>query len=98
MNQLEENRAVIGEVDKEMAKQFVRRFEAVRKIADYKMEQGLPVLDRSREEALIAEKEQLVPEELRPYFRMWYAGMMGASRAYQSDLIARHNDGSAAQE
>ena len=98
MNQLEENRSVIGEVDQEMAKLFVRRFEAVKQIADYKMKQGLPVLDRSREEALIAEKEQLVPEELRPYFRMWYEGMMGASRTYQSDLIARHNSGSLTQE
>jgi chorismate mutase len=98
MNQLEENRAVIGDVDQEMAQLFVRRFEAVRKIAQYKMERGLPVLDRSREEALIAEKEQLVPEELRPYFRMWYEGMMGASRAYQSDLIARHTDGSGTEE
>lgn len=48
MNQLEENRAVIGDVDQEMAQLFVRRFEAVRKIAQYKMERGLPVLDRSR--------------------------------------------------
>ena len=98
MNQLEENRAVIGDVDQEMATLFVRRFEAVRKIAQYKMERGLPVLDRSREEALIAEKEQLVPEELRPYFRMWYEGMMSASKAYQSDLIASHQKGSQAEE
>lgn len=92
MNLLEENRAVISEVDQEMAKLFVRRFEAVRGVAQYKIEQGMPVLDRSREEALIAEKEQLVPEELRPYFRMWYEGMLGASRAYQNDLIEAHRN------
>ena len=90
MNKLEENRAVIGEVDAEMAQLFVRRFEAVREIAQYKLEQGMPVLDRSREEALIAEKEKLLPEELRPYFRMWYEGMLGASRQFQTDLIEAH--------
>ena len=60
MNKLEENRAVINDVDREMALLFVRRFAAVQEIAQYKLEQGLPVLDRSREEALIAEKETLI--------------------------------------
>ncbi len=92
MNKLEENRAVINDVDREMALLFVRRFAAVQEIAQYKLEQGLPVLDRSREEALIAEKEKLVPEELRPYFRMWYEGMLGASRQFQTDLIAEHTE------
>jgi hypothetical protein len=56
------------------------------------------VVNDTEKETLIAEKEQLVPEELRPYFRMWYEGMMGASKAFQSDLIARHTDGSGTEE
>lgn len=87
MNLLEENRAVISEVDEEMAVLFAKRFEAVKHIAEYKIENGKPVLDRAREQALISEKEKLVPEELRPYFRMWYEGMLGASRKFQADLI-----------
>ena len=89
MNALEENRAVITEVDQKMAELFGERFEAVRNIAEYKIKHALPVLDRAREAQLIREKEQLVSEELRPYFRMWYEGMLAASRQFQSDLIER---------
>ena len=92
MNQLEENRAVIGDVDEKMAELFVERFAAVRRIAEYKISHGKPVLDRKREKELIAEKEKLVPEELRPYFRMWYEGMLGASRKYQADLIQQERN------
>ena len=87
MNKLEENRAVISEVDHELTQLFQKRFAAVRELADYKLEQQLPVLDRSREEALIASRLKELPEELQPYFRTWYEGLMAVSRQFQTDLI-----------
>ena len=47
---LTEARAAIGEADREMARLFVRRMEAVREIAAYKRERGLPILDAAQEE------------------------------------------------
>ena len=40
---LQESREVIRQVDEEMAKLFVKRMEAVRSVAAYKKERGLPI-------------------------------------------------------
>ena len=41
MDQLEQARGIINEVDKEMARLFVRRMEAVAMVAEYKKAHGL---------------------------------------------------------
>ena len=43
---LQESREVIRQVDEEMAKLFVKRMEAVRSIAAYKKERGIPIDDK----------------------------------------------------
>ena len=50
MTELEKARQEINEVDKEMAKLFTLRMETVKKIAEYKMENGKPIFDAKREE------------------------------------------------
>ena len=47
-DRLAKARAEISEADREMATLFVRRMEAVRAVAEYKREKGLPVLDPAR--------------------------------------------------
>ena len=89
MNKLEENRAVINEVDQELTKLFERRFQAVKEIAQYKMEHHLRVLDRSREALLIQQREAELPDSLKSYFRTWYEGLLAVSRQFQSDLTDR---------
>ena len=42
---LKEARETINRVDSEMARLFEERMDAVRKVAEYKAERGLPVLD-----------------------------------------------------
>ena len=88
MNELEKNRQIINEADQELTRLFIRRFQAVRGIVRYKMENGLPVLDSSREASLIAARRQELPEELQPYFETWYKDLMAVSRQYQTDIIA----------
>ena len=46
---LQESREVIKQVDEEMAKLFERRMEAVREIAAFKKERGLPIEDKEQE-------------------------------------------------
>ena len=55
-NELEQARREIDAVDAEMAALFCRRMDAVRRVAAYKQARGLPVLDASREEAVVAKK------------------------------------------
>ena len=50
---LDEAREIINEVDNEMIYLFIKRMAAVSMVAEYKMENNIPVLDSSREEAII---------------------------------------------
>ena len=49
MDKLEKARKEINEADKEIAALFVKRMTAVKDVAEYKKERGLPVLDRERD-------------------------------------------------
>ena len=53
MNKLEQARLIINEVDSKMIELFKERMNAARMVAEYKKENDLPVLDKSREEVLI---------------------------------------------
>lgn len=83
-NALEEARRVISEVDAEMAALFVKRMRAVEAVCAYKMEHGLPILDKAREEAVIERGAALVEDEtLRAYYVDQQRHLMAVSRAYQ---------------
>lgn len=62
-NELEQARREIDAVDAEMAALFCRRMDAVRRVAAYKQARGLPVLDASREEAVVAKNCARLPDE-----------------------------------
>ncbi|MBR3356484.1 MAG: chorismate mutase [Solobacterium sp.] len=87
MNTLEKARKEIDEADAELVKLFVKRFLAVRDVIGWKMENGMAVQDRSREEEILRKNsERLEQEELRPYFEDWYRKMLEISRRYQEDI------------
>lgn len=88
MNQLEKARATIDAVDREMAELFCRRMEAVREVAQYKRERGLPVGDAAREAELIARNaESIKDEELRSYYVNFLENNIRVSRRYQHRLF-----------
>ena len=81
-------REIIAEADREMARCFVRRMEAVRAVALYKQEKGLPVLDAAQEEVVTARGLACVePEELREPYRQFIRGVKEISRGYQRRLM-----------
>ena len=63
MNALEKNRLIINEADDELVKLFEKRMHAVKEILAYKKENGLPVLDASREADNIARNCAKVQDE-----------------------------------
>ena len=66
---LEEARREINEVDAQMAELFVRRMRAAEKVAQYKKEHALPILDAAREEQVVQANAKLVEDEtLREYY------------------------------
>ena len=52
-SKLDEARIEINEIDKEMISLFKMRMEAVRKVAEYKLDNNLDVLDSKREDEII---------------------------------------------
>ena len=90
MNTLEKARKEIDEADAELVKLFEKRFLAVRDVIGWKMENGMEILDRSREEEILRKNSAMLEQdELRPYFEEWYRSMMAVSRRYQEDIRRR---------
>ena len=83
-NALEEARREIDAVDAQMAALFCRRMDAVRGVAAYKQARGLPVLDASREEAVVAKNCARLPDAAyAEYYEDFIRHTMGLSRAFQ---------------
>lgn len=87
MDKLQKARLEINEVDKEMAKLFCKRMDAVRLVSEHKLEHGLPVYDAAREEEVIRRNSELVEdEELRSYYVCFLRETMKVSRDFQKKL------------
>ena len=85
---LDEARQVINECDAQMVALFEKRMGAVREVALYKMEQGLPVFDSAREQEVIARNVALLSDgSLAKYFATFQNAAMGVSRAYQHQVM-----------
>ncbi|MBQ3861522.1 MAG: chorismate mutase [Clostridia bacterium] len=89
MNELDLARRTISEVDLEMAALFSRRMEAVKRVAAYKKERGLPVYDPAREDELIRKNAAGIADPLlREYYVRFLRDVMATSRAFQTRLIS----------
>lgn len=88
MKSLTEARAELDAVDREIVRLFEKRMEISRDVARYKIANGLPVLDRSREEQVLSSRAAMLTD---PYWessvRALYEGIMAISRAEQQVLL-----------
>lgn len=86
--ELQESRDKIREADLKMRELFVQRMEAVREVARWKQERGLPIEDKEQEAAVL---EALVPdvddELLRSYYLRFLQNTMDVSKQYQHRLM-----------
>ena len=80
---LEEIRNEIDSIDKELVSLFIRRMNCSAQVAEYKKANGLPVLDASRERALLNKISDLSGEEFEEYSRTLYSTILSLSRSYQ---------------
>ena len=85
---LEAARETINRVDREMARLFEERMNAVRKVAEYKMAHGLQVLDPEREKQVIERNSALIEDaELKSYYISFLNESMAISRKFQHRLM-----------
>ena len=89
MTEREMARNVINAADKEMAKLFEQRMEAVKIVAKYKKEHGLPIEDPAREAAIISKNSESVKsEDYRPYYVDFLKSTIEISKRLQRDLLS----------
>ena len=83
---LEEIRKEISTINDEMLALFVKRMELSAQVAAYKKANGLPTLDRKREEAILQKVADNTTDEFRQFALEFFRNMMDLSKEYQETL------------
>lgn len=88
MTELEKARQIINSADRGMAELFEKRMQAVKLVAAYKQERGLPVDDIAREEEMIERNAALIAnEEFRSYYVNFLRSNIEISKSMQHRLL-----------
>ena len=88
MTDLEKARQLINSADKQMAELFEQRMDAVKLVAQYKKEHGIPVDDFAREEEIIKRNTaNIQTEEYRSYYVNFLQSVIDLSKNMQHRLL-----------
>lgn len=88
--ELETIRSQINQLDQELVALLEKRMELVDQVTAYKRATGMPVLDSSREQAVLDRVEQLVKKaNYRSAIQATFSDIMSQSRAYQSSQLVQ---------
>lgn len=85
---LDQARQRIDEIDAEITQLFETRFELLRDIIEYKIENRIPIFDASREEKIIGRNIALLKDDdIEPYFEDFYRHMIDLSKSFQKSVL-----------
>lgn len=88
MSEIDLLRIEIDDIDQELTKLLERRLNMAKKIAEYKQEQQLPILDESREEVVIRKNiDRLDNPDYADKVHDFYTNLMNISKSVQEDFI-----------
>lgn len=88
MNELEQYRKEIDEIDQELTRLFELRLNTVLKVGRYKKQRNLPVLDASREQAVIENNiSRLTDKTFEPQVTKLFQSMMDITKETQTALL-----------
>ena len=94
MDKLSEARAKINSIDSKMAKLFCERMEAVREVAEYKVERALPIFDARRETEIIENNSSLIENEtIKAHYINFLKNNIKISHSYQAELYPELSSG-----
>lgn len=84
---LDNLRKEINQIDTQILALFEKRMHIASQIGAYKKAHDLPVLDQSREDALLRMMlEKVNDPELKPYYEKFLQHLMDLSKAYQHEV------------
>ena len=84
---LEESRAAIDRIDRELVRLFCERMGVAADVAAYKRTVGKPVTDAARERALLCKISELAGPEMEGYARTLFETLMALSKSYQHERL-----------
>ncbi len=88
MNDLEQYRKEIDEIDQELTRLFELRLNTVLKVGAYKKRHDLPVLDATREKAVIERNiGRLKDPQFEPQVTQFFQSMMDITKETQTTLL-----------
>lgn len=87
MRDLNELRAEIDRLDREIVPLLCARMSASAEVAEYKRVNNLSVLDKAREDALLEKIGMAAKEKYAAYVLAIYETILAESRKYQSEIL-----------
>lgn len=88
MNELEELRQEIDEIDAEIIRLYEKRMNVVKSVLNYKIKNNIPVLDKNREGSMLEKNlNKIKEEEYKKYYENVLNGYLKASKEMQNDLL-----------
>jgi len=91
VNELEQCRKEIDEIDKELINLFERRMDVAIRVANYKKENDLPIYDEERESKVIKKNvDNLKNKNYDLLARRFFLSIMELSRSLQESIIKKH--------
>ena len=88
---LMDSRQQIDEIDKQITVLLEERMKVVAAVAAYKKAHSMPVLDATREAAVLDKVAVFTSDKLLvPYIKRIYQALMDESKAYEDDEMKRN--------
>lgn len=88
---LMDSRQQIDEIDKQITVLLEERMKVVAAVAAYKKAHSMPVLDATREAAVLDKVAVFTSDKLLvPYIKRIYQALMDESKAYEADEMKRN--------
>lgn len=86
---LEAYRNEIDEIDNELIKLFEKRMDIVKKVAQYKLENNIEILNDEREKKILEKIKNKSSEEYEKHVKQLFVNIMDISKQYQCEIIKK---------
>lgn len=84
MDQLRELRDQIDQIDRQMVALFEQRMSVVCRVAEFKREQGMPILQSDREKIVLEKAKSLLKKDYEQALESFMTHLMSLSRIQQA--------------
>lgn len=84
---LKDIRTKIDAIDEKLLPLFIERMKLANEVAEYKKENKIPILNKTREREILKNVMETAGEDMELYAHRFYSTIFELSRAYQSTII-----------